>query len=216
VADRQSDAYGIGDCLSLIFKSIARSVLPPPAGLLILAALGAVLLALHHRRSGWACLPAGLGLLWLLSMPPVADTLTSLAEVCPALDPARATHAEAIVILGGIGHHSHAPEYGGEPAVKLDLLERLNYGAWLSRLTHLPILVTSSRGNSRAMREFTATGLEVTAAPVQVLDRRPEPSFRLMPTAEGMQRSNRAIYELVGERVRELLAVSHLRRQQPG
>jgi uncharacterized SAM-binding protein YcdF (DUF218 family) len=245
-------------------------VLLPPAGLLILAALGAVLLALHHRRSGWACLTAGLGLMWLLSVPPVADTLTGLAEVYPALDPARATNAEAIVILGGIGHRNHAPEYGGQPAVELDLLERLNYGAWLSRLTHLPILVTSSRGNARAMavsltrdfqqpprwvdpnshdtydnarntaamlradhvnsillvtstthmaramREFTAAGLEVTAAPVQVLDRHQEPPFRLMPTAEGMQRSNRAIYELVGERVRELLAALHLRRQQPG
>ena len=33
----------------------------------------------------------------------------------------------------------------------LELLERLNYGAWLSRMTHLPILLSSDYGNAAAM-----------------------------------------------------------------
>lgn len=251
------------------YKSVIRSLLLPPSGLLILAVAGAALLAFRHRRSGWTCLGVGLGLLWLMSLPTVADGLTRLVEVYPAFNPASATHAQAIVILGGQGGREHAPEYGGQPAAELELLERLNYGAWLSRLTHLPILVTSDPANAsimavslardfqvppqwveqhshdtfenarntavmlraahvssillvtstthmvRAMREFSATGLTVTAAPVQVLAQREDWPLRYLPTPEGIQRSNRAIYELIGERVRELFVALHLRRQQP-
>lgn len=257
-----------------LFKAMARAVLLPPMGLLILSILGAVLLGLRHRRSGWACLAAGLGLLWLLSMPFVADSLTLLAQAYPAFDPATGTDAQAIVILGGAGQRVPAPEYHGQPAAELELLERLNYGAWLSRQTHLPILVTSDGINARtmavsltrdfrmpprwvdmhahdtyenarnsaqllradhvgsallvtsathmrrSMREFIATGLAVTAAPVQVRLMsqelpEPYPLNRFLPSAEGMLRSNRAVYELIGEPVRELLAFLHLRRQQP-
>jgi uncharacterized SAM-binding protein YcdF (DUF218 family) len=252
------------------FKAVAHTVLLPPNGLILLAILGAALLALRHRRSGWTCLIIGLTLWWVLSVPVVADGLTWLVEGYPALDPAATTHAQAIVILGGAAARNHAPEYGGEPAVELDLMDRISYGAWLSRLTHLPILVTSDDENVRAMaatltrdfqmpprwversshdtfdnarysaamlradhvtsillvtnsthmvravREFAGTGLVVTAAPVQLETRHEDPPFRYLPSAEGMQRSNRAIYELIGERVRELLWALHLRRQQPG
>ncbi len=253
-----------------LFKAVARALLLPPMGLLLLAVLGAILLALRSRRSGWTCLITGLSLLWLLSTPTVADRLTGLAEGYPAFNPASATQAQAIVILGGGGGPNHAPEYAGQPAAELELLARLNYGAWLSRQTRLPILVTSDPVNVhlmavsltrdfqqpprwvdmsshdtfenarntaamlradhvnavllvtssvhmlRAAREFSATGLAVTAAPVQMLAQREERPFRYLPSAEGMQRSNRAVYELLGERVRELFVALHLRRQQPG
>jgi uncharacterized SAM-binding protein YcdF (DUF218 family) len=258
-----------------VFKAMAREALLPPMGLLILAVLGAVLLARRHRRSGWICLGAGLGLMWLLSMPIVANSLMLLVQHYPAFNPATATNAQAIVILGGAGQRDPASEYGGEPAAELELLDRLNYGAWLSRRTHLPILVTSDPINVHAMavsltrdfqtpphwvdsdshdtyenarnaarmlradhvnsillvtstthmlratREFMATGLAVTPAPDMVLignketPSNPYPLFEYMPSAEGMQRSNRAVYELLGERVRELFAFLNLRRQQP-
>jgi uncharacterized SAM-binding protein YcdF (DUF218 family) len=209
------------------FKALARGLLLPPMGLLILAVLGAVLLALKHRRSGWSCLIAGLVAMWLLSMQVVADQLTRLTEEYPAFDSAKPTNAQAIVILGGGVDRFSAHEYPGrQPAVSLELLERVNYGAWLSRITHLPILVTSDGDNAwgmavaltrdfqvpprwvdwrahdtfdnarnsaallrnnnlnsillvtsdvhmlRATREFLATGLQVTPAPVHVLVRK--------------------------------------------
>ncbi len=251
------------------FKAVAHTVLLPPDGLMILASLGAVLLALRQRRSGWSCLIVSLSLWWVLSVPIVADALSWLVEGYPPFNPAATTDAQAIVILGGGGARNHAPEYGGEPAVELDLLDRISYGARLSRMTHLPILVSSDPDNVRAMavslardfqtparwvdfnshdtfenarnsaamlradhvssillvttsthmvrsvREFAATGLKVTAAPVQLETVHEGPPWRYLPSVEGMQRSNRAIYELVGERVRELLALLHLRRQQP-
>jgi uncharacterized SAM-binding protein YcdF (DUF218 family) len=250
------------------FKAVAHTVLLPPDGLMILAILGVGLVALRHRRSGWTCLITGLGLLWVLSVPIVADGLSRLVEGYPPFDPSAATTAQAIVILGGVGSRNHAPEYGGQPAVELDLLDRISYGARLSRLTHLPILVSSDPDNVRAMavslardfqtparwvdfnshdtfenarnsaamlraahvnsillvttsthmvrsvREFTAAGLTVTAAPVQLETRHEDAPWRYIPSAEGMQRSNRAIYELVGERVRELFVLLHVRRQQ--
>jgi uncharacterized SAM-binding protein YcdF (DUF218 family) len=249
------------------FKGLARGVFLPPTGLLLLAVLGAVLLALRHRRSGWTCLVTALSLLWLLSMPMVADELTRLTEAYPAFDPSKPTSAQAIVILGGPDSHP-APEYGGRPAVGLELLERLNYGAWLARTTHLPILVSSDYYNAasmavslerdfqvparwvewtsldtfenarnsavilranhvnsillvtssshmlRATREFQATGLNVSPAPVHVTG--PHIDFGVLPTADAMVRSNRAVYELLGEPVRELLMALHVRRQHPG
>jgi uncharacterized SAM-binding protein YcdF (DUF218 family) len=253
-----------------ILKDMARTLALPPFGLLLLAVLGAVLLGLQRRRAGWSCLIVGLSLLWALSTPLVADELTRLTQGYPAFDPAKATNAQAIVILGGPEGRMHAPEYAGRPATSLDLLERLDYGAWLARGTHLPILVTSDPGNAwtmvaslnrdfqvaprwvdwrsrdtydnarnsapmlraagvhsillvtssthmlRARREFLATGLQVTAAPVHVLGGRAYAAPDFFPSAEGMLYSNRAVYELLGERVRELLVLLHLRRQHPG
>jgi uncharacterized SAM-binding protein YcdF (DUF218 family) len=253
-----------------VFKEVARALLLPPVGLLLLAMLGTILRAWRYRRVGLTCQIAGLSLLWLLSMPIVADGLTRLVQQYPAFDPASASNAQAIVILGGPGNRNHAPEYGGRPAAELDLLVRLNYGAWLARKTHLPVLLSSDPGNVfamavslsrdfqvpprwvdwkshdtfenarnsaamlrgahvnsivlvtstthmvRAVREFSATGLAVTAAPVQVLGGSDVNLFSYLPGPEGMLRSNRAIYELIGEPVRELLAALHLRRQQPG
>jgi uncharacterized SAM-binding protein YcdF (DUF218 family) len=250
------------------FKVLARAVLLPPMSLLILAVLGAVLLALRHRRSGWSCLVAALGLLWMLATPLIADELTRLIQVYPAFDPSQPTRAQAIVILGGGDHRLRAPEYEGQPAAAQELLERLNYGAWLSRRTHLPILVTSDSANTwamaaslardfqapprwmdgqshdtfdnarnsatllraahvnsillvtssnhmlRATREFMATGLQVTAAPVHLVGRPEYPLSAFLPTAEAMMYSNRAIYELAGEPFRQLLVALNLRRQQ--
>jgi uncharacterized SAM-binding protein YcdF (DUF218 family) len=204
-----------------IFKDIARTLVLPPLGLLILAVLGAVLIGRQRRRAGWSCLIIGLGSLWLLSTPLIADELARLTQGYPAFDPAIPTNAQAIVILGGGEGRLRAPEYAGRPATSLDLLERLNYGAWLARITQLPILhsillVTSSTHMLRATREFLATGLQVTAAPVHVLGRRSYAATDYLPSAEGIWYSNRAIYELLGERTRELLAVLNLRRQHPG
>jgi uncharacterized SAM-binding protein YcdF (DUF218 family) len=253
------------------FKALARDVLLPPMGLLIVAVLGAVLLALNHRRSGWGCLITSLVAMWLLSMQVVADQLTLLTQVYPPFDSAKPTNARAIVILGGAEDRFLATEYPGrQPAVSLELLERVSYGAWLSRITHLPILVTSVGGNAvamavslkrdfqvtprwvdwrahdtfenarncaillradhvnsillvtsdvhmlRATREFLATGLQVTPAPVHVLIHHKYLPADYLPSGQGMMYSNRAIYELVGERVRELFVVLHFRRQNSG
>ncbi len=97
-----------------------------------------------------------------------------------------------------------------------DTFENARNSASLLRADHVNsiLLVTSTTHMLRSAREFTATGLKVTAAPVQLLAEREQGLYRYLPSAEGMQRSNRAVYELLGEPVRELFVALGLRRQQ--
>ena len=125
------------------YKAMAREALLPPMGLLVLCRARCVAAGVALSPQWLDLSGLGLSLMWLLSMPIVADTLTVLVQAYPAFDPATADQAQAIVILGGAGQRDPAAEYGTQPAAELELLDRLNYGAWLSRQTHLPILVTS-------------------------------------------------------------------------
>jgi uncharacterized SAM-binding protein YcdF (DUF218 family) len=81
-------------------------------------------------------------------------------------------------------------------------------GAGISRV----VLVTSDTHLWRAAHEFEAAGLSVVPAPVGV----PAPieigTMRYVPTASALQRSYYAVYELVGEGIRDLLVLTHLRR----
>jgi uncharacterized SAM-binding protein YcdF (DUF218 family) len=246
-------------------KTLLRNLVLPPAGPLLLAIAGALLLR-RRPRLARVLLAAGLGSLWLFTLPVVADALTHIASHYPALDPAQPLDAQAIVILGGGGQRAYAPEYGG-PAAEPLLLERLAYGAYIARRSGLPLLITgygieayamratlarnfgvpvrwiddrsydtfdNARNSARMLRadgvqrivlvtstthlwratnEFTAAGLQVIPAPVGVLGVRDVGVSRYLPNPMALMRSYLATYELLGEPVRELLAVTHLRRQ---
>ena len=135
----------------LQLKTLLKDLILPPAGPLLLALLGFVLLK-RRPRLARACLIAAVASLWLLSTPIVSDALTRLVELYPPLDPNLADNAQAIVILGGGGQRALAPEYGG-PAAEPLLLERLSYGAYLAKKTGLPILVTGFSIEARAMHD---------------------------------------------------------------
>ena len=77
---------------------------------------------------------------------------------------------------------------------------------------HRIILVTHATHMRRAMQEFTAAGFDAVAAPVGMLAARDFGPLRLVPNPEALQRSQMAIYELIGEPVRIFLSASHLRR----
>lgn len=136
--------------LLLRLKTVVKSLILPPTGALLVALLGLLLL---KRRPLMArtLLALGLGSLWLLSTPVVGDILAGFAEHYPPLDWRRAADAQAIVILGGGGQRTFAPEYAG-PAAEPVLLERLSYGAFVARKTGLPILVTGFRIEASAMQ----------------------------------------------------------------
>lgn len=135
----------------LRLKTLLKSLILPPAGPLLLAFVGVVLIK-RRPLLARACLILGLGSLWLLSTPVVSDALTGMAEHYPPLDWRQAADAQAIVILGGGGQRAFAPEYGG-PAAEPFLLERLNYGAFIAHKTGLPILVTGFQIEAVAMRD---------------------------------------------------------------
>jgi len=247
----------------LQIKTLLRNLILPPSGPLLLAICGLLLL---ERRPLLArkCLIVGVGSLWLLATPIVADGLTDLAEHYPPVDLQLAHSAQAIVILGGGGQRAMAPEYGG-PAAGPVLLERLSYGAYLAHETNLPvlvsgngieaqamratlkrnfaidahwvdeksydtfenaadsarllapehithiILVTHATHMRRAVREFAAAGFDVIAAPAGILAQRDTGLARFLPDPSALLRAHTAVYELLGEPVREALSASHLR-----
>jgi uncharacterized SAM-binding protein YcdF (DUF218 family) len=141
-------------------KSLARELLLPPAGPLLLAVLGALLIWLR-RSGGWLLLVAGLACVWLLSTPVVADLLSAQAEKYPAFDPDRPTDAQAIVVIGGGGERLMAPEYAG-PSADPVLFERLAYGAYLANRLSLPVLLSGAPQESVAMHATLLRNFGVT------------------------------------------------------
>jgi len=99
-----------------------------------------------------------------------------------------------------------------------DTFENARFSARLLHADHVSriILVTTGTHEWRAVHEFMAAGLEVVPAPVGTWT--PGGSLEVtsfVPDVGALVHSHQAIYELIGEPVRELFAALHLRRQQP-
>jgi len=254
--------------LLLHIKTVLRELVLPPACLLLLGLAGALLVP-RRPRLGRILIASALGCLWLICTPRIADAIVSLAQSYPPLDLSRPAGAQAIAILGGGVTHAVSPEYGGGPTAGPGLLDKLAYGAYVSRRTGLPILITGFHYEADAMqwtlraifdieprwidhdaydtfqnaqntaallqrdgiervilittavhmrrsvREFAAAGLTVLPAPMDIQAQRPPGVGNYVPSAGALLRSYGAIYELIGEPVRQLLAATHFRRQQP-
>lgn len=122
-----------------LLKKLLTALALPPAGPLLLAALG-LLLIRRRPRLGKSLAWSGLALLWLLATPAVTKPMLAAVEDVPPLDIAQAKGAQAIVVLGG-GSYRAAPEYGGDTVSRWSL-ERIRYAARLQRETGLPLLVS--------------------------------------------------------------------------
>jgi uncharacterized SAM-binding protein YcdF (DUF218 family) len=137
-------------------KAVAKALVLPPGGLLLLALLG-VSLQRRHPRTGATLSWFSLLALIALCMPGVSFELQKAQGSLRPLDVQEARKAQAIVILGG-GSRLDAEEYGGDTASSATL-ERLRYGARLARETKLPVMVSGGvvfRGEpeARIMREI--------------------------------------------------------------
>ena len=142
------------------FYAIAKALLLPPAGLLIVA------VASRSRRVAVLSALAAL----LLALPPVSDALLyELARPFPPL-PAEGNlpaGAQAIVILG-----AEIRDYDefATPSPGPLTLERLRYGAVLHRRSGLPLLVTGGpprpggKAVAAAMRQALAADFGVPVA----------------------------------------------------
>jgi uncharacterized SAM-binding protein YcdF (DUF218 family) len=149
----------------LTLKTLLHTLLLPPGGPLLLAAAGAWLIgrarAVAARRCGWVLLAAGLGSLWVLATPAVANVLSKVAVRYPPLDLRVPVQAQAIVILGGGDSRRAAPEYGGAPAAAEGLLERVSYAGFLAQRTGLPVLVSGTEIEAHAMSASLARGFHI-------------------------------------------------------
>jgi uncharacterized SAM-binding protein YcdF (DUF218 family) len=145
--------------LILRIKGLLRNMILPPTGPLLLAIFGLIVMR-RRPRLARVCLTAAVASLWLLSTPVVSDALERMAETSPPLDMRRTAGAQAIVILGGGGQRAFAPEYGG-PTADPFLLERLTYGAYVSKKTNLPVLMTGQGIEATAMSATLARNFEI-------------------------------------------------------
>ena len=149
------------DEFAWLLRTVAKTLVLPPIGLLLLAAVGLALFLRGSRRLGAALVGAGLGLAYLLATPIVAALLVRTASGgAGPLDPEAARTAQAVVILGG-GVRRHAAEFGGDTLGLLSL-ERVRYGARVARETGLPVLVSggSVRGDTRAEADLMREALK--------------------------------------------------------
>jgi uncharacterized SAM-binding protein YcdF (DUF218 family) len=124
-------------------------LLLPPAGPLLLLALGA-LLTRRRKRLGVTLGVLGFAALWLSSLEGIGNSLIHKLEPPPASKPALA-NATAIVVLGASRIHD-SPEYG-EDTAGTQALARLRYTARLARATSLPILVSGGKPYGGALPE---------------------------------------------------------------
>lgn len=120
-------------------KPLLAALLLPPAGPLLLALLG--LLLMGRRWLGGAVISMlGIAVLWFLSCNAVALGLAQSLLPQPkalSVQALSASNVQAIVVLGG-GVLARAPEYG-KAQPNAATLERLRYGAWLARETKKPL-----------------------------------------------------------------------------
>ena len=117
-----------------------------PGNLLLVLAVAWLLLRGRHRRWGLALLMVSVVATYILSMPAVSYRLAHSVDYFPALTPqaveqGATKNAQAIVVLSG-GFLYHQPEFGGANVSVDSSLERIRYGAYLHKMTQLPILVS--------------------------------------------------------------------------
>jgi uncharacterized SAM-binding protein YcdF (DUF218 family) len=167
-----------------------HDLLLPPTVLLLAALISFGFLFSRWKRPATIVLGASLGLLWLLSLPVVAQGLWRLTERYPPLDLRQPVTAQAIVVIGGSGFRPEAPEYGG-PVAQAGLLERLTYTAYLARRTQLPVLVSGHEDEALAMRDTLERNFGIKARWVERHSRdtfeNAEESVKLL-RADGIQR----------------------------
>ena len=139
-------------------RGVAKALVLPPAGPLLVA-LGGLLLLKRAPRLGRTLAVVGTVSLLLLSLPIVGWLLTLAFDRAP-FNPAAARDAQAIVIIGG-GTRRMAPEYEGDTLARLTL-ERVRYGARVARSTGLPVLVSGGKlfGATRSEADLMADALE--------------------------------------------------------
>lgn len=107
-----------------------------------------------RRRLGIGLVSLSLVMLLILATPWASYLLRTGLEPYDPPTAMALDRAEAIVVLGG-GRDYDSPEFGWGDAPNDETWRRLAYGAWLSRETDLPMLVSGGRVHGEPTAEGT-------------------------------------------------------------
>ena len=123
-------------------RRIVGDLLLPPTGFALLTLAGLWLMRKRPRLGRWIAI-SSVGALLAVATPLGAELLYRAVAYPRMVDDGALGRAEAIVILGG-GMRKHAPEFNAPSGETLGrwTLERVRYGALLTRQKSLPVLVT--------------------------------------------------------------------------
>jgi len=125
------------------FRYLLKTLLLPP-GVLFLLLILAWWLRRTRPRLAAVCFVAGLGGLWLMSLPVVVEwAARRLEQVAPLPQTQWATlsqQADAIVVLGS-GRERSAPTWGADAPTGIGL-ERMRLAARLAKASGLPLLTS--------------------------------------------------------------------------
>ncbi len=124
--------------MSWFASNLLSAFLMPPFSVILLGAAG-ILLLKRRPELGKLMILSALTLLYLLSIPFVAEALLQRLETRPGRN-SFDNDVQAIVVLGGSTYY-HAPEYGDDTVGRYSL-QRIRYAAELHRRTGKPILAT--------------------------------------------------------------------------
>ena len=128
----------------MLYRTLLKMSFLPPLLNVLLILIGLLLLR-RYRKTGLLFCLSGLGSLYLLSTPIVANHLADSVQVTPvvSMDAINSLDNAAIVVLGA-GHTDNRREYAG-PWPNDNAIARLNYAARLHRLTEHPLLLTGGQ-----------------------------------------------------------------------
>lgn len=136
------------------WKGAISSLVLPPAPLVIMVLIGAVMLRRKRLALGWTLIWVACLGLWFGSTTMLANVLTmALVKPPPALSSGAVADLKAVapaqktaIVVLGAGREAFAPEYGLSNLTGLSM-ERLRYGIWLGRATGLPVAFSGGIGH---------------------------------------------------------------------
>jgi uncharacterized SAM-binding protein YcdF (DUF218 family) len=125
------------------------------------------------------------------------------------------TPQETAAMRASLARGFHVPVRWVESRSR-DTFENARYSAELLRAEGVQriLLVTDGDHEWRAAQEFSSAGLEVVPAPEGLWAARRRSIFGYLPNPQALTRSTEALYELLGEMMRQLFVTLHLRRQR--
>ncbi|MGC7589850.1 YdcF family protein [Bisgaard Taxon 46] len=136
---------------------LITTILLPPFNVIILWVFAFLLSVFNYKKLSRSCAFLGFIILYLSSIPYVAQKLEDSLVTDDNLTLADYQQAQAIVLLGGGIRDSK--ELYAKLTVNAIPLERVRYAAYLQKQTELPLLISGSSGAPQSEAEVAAIEL---------------------------------------------------------